>query len=92
MRQTHWQWKLKRINPVPVPDRLYIADKTARMKAEHAAQLVQQEKSAAMELAQRKRQISQLEASYEAGKKMLLDAKHEKEQLVVEKEQEKHIY
>jgi hypothetical protein len=42
-----------------------------------------------MELAQRKRQISQLEASYEAGKKMLLDAKHEKEQLVVEKEQEK---
>ena len=81
--------EIKKNNPVPVPDRLYIADETARMKAEHAAQLVQQEKSAAMELAQRKRQISQLEASYEAGKKMLLDAKHEKEQLMVEKEQEK---
>ena len=70
---------------------LVVADETAKLKAEHAAQLVQKEQEAAAALAVEKFRIAQLQASDEEKAEMLSDAEEEKRMLIQTAENEKAL-
>ena len=67
----------------------FVADETAKLKAEHAAHLLEQKQEAAVALEARKQIIAHLQASDEEKEKLLSKAYEEKKMLIKTAEEDK---